>query len=746
MAINTVSETSEEGMSFKKNVEGHLRELGGILAHGAIGDYSQDVPLPEKEDDFSPLYIGIQAMIEVIRDKIAELENLREKAEVEVIHRTEELFKTQLELDKQVKTLQGIFANLEEAVVIMGKDGKFLLFNPAAEKIGGAMKQSTVLEWPKIYGIFYPDGVTSFPSEKLPNVLALHGEKVSNMELVIKNEHVPEGIYVIASASPIKNVVGGIEGAILVFRDITERKKMEQEVETHAKELREYVDNMSSFNAKVGIDGTIILASKIAEKISGLSHEMLMKTNFLEGQWWAFNSEVQARVRDAFKKAVDGQAISYEEKLLAFGKEVIWVNLSLIPVFHKNGKTAFVIAEGLNITDRKRMEEKIASHTKELETEVLHRTIALKSQLERTEEENEHSKILLESIGDGIIVTDPNGKVLTINGSAEKMFGISEKDIVGLVFWDTVQFEDENGKTIPKEDRPIFRSVHSLEKVSGIYSFLQKGDGKLSAIATSTPVIYRGKVAGVIVVFHDVTKEKEIEKSKTEFVSLASHQLRTPLSSIRWHAEELISEDLGKINDRQKVYIQKIYNANQRMIKLTDMFLDVSRIETGALRLMPEEIDVSAICRDAISDLSILITEKKLSVETSEEKDLPSVETDKNCTFTIFQNILSNAVKYTPPGGKIRITIKTEDAKIHITVSDTGYGIPKKEQPRIFTKLFRAENILEQETDGNGLGLYLTKSILELLGGSIRFESEEGIGTTFHFTIPFKGKRLITNQ
>jgi PAS domain S-box-containing protein len=494
---------------------------------------------------------------------------------------------------------------------------------------------------------------------------------------------------------------------------------------------------MSNFNAKINTDGTILLASKIAEQVSGLSHENFLQTNFLEGHWLAFDLGVQARVQAAFQKAVAGETVSYEEKILAFGKEIIWINLSLIPVFNSEKKVAYIIAEGLNITDRKHIEEKLASYTKGLETKVRQRTLALKNQLKLTEEENEHSKILLESIGDGIVVTDQNGKVLNMNGSAETLFGLKKQDIAGSIFWEAVPFEDENGKRIATQDRPIFRSIHSLEKVSGTYAFSQKGDGKLSTIATSTPIIYQGKVAGVIVVFHDVTKEKEIEKSKTEFISLASHQLRTPLSSIRWHAEELLSEEIGTMNEHQKLYIQKMYNANQRMIQLTDMFLNVSRVETGSVRLMPEVLDLALMAKDATSDLAILIAEKKLSVEVTAEEGLPKVNADKNCVLTVFQNLIGNAVKYTPSGGRVRVTAKKSDGNALITVADSGIGIPKNDQPRIFTKLFRAGNVSEQESDGNGLGLYLVKSTIELLGGSIRFESEENKGTTFSFIIPF---------
>jgi PAS domain S-box-containing protein len=371
---------------------------------------------------------------------------------------------------------------------------------------------------------------------------------------------------------------------------------------------------------------------------------------------------------------------------------------------------------------------------------LIRRDIELTRTNEKLLEQSEYSKILLESIGDGIVISDKGGKVVTLNNSAEEMLGWKERDIIGKILSETIPFEDDSGKPLSKENTASFESMCSIEKVTGTYTFMQKGDGKLSVLVTCTPIIFQGNLAGTIEVLHDVTKEKEVEQAKNEFVSLASHQLRTPPSSIRWHSEELLSEEIGSINEKQRHYIEKILSASQRMVKIIDMFLNISRIEVGNLELHLENVELSAICKEALDDLSSVIAEKKLFVETHAEEGLPAMKTDKNALLIAFQNMLSNAVKYTPHGGSIKINL-AKDGKdgenALVKISDTGYGIPKKDQPRIFTKLFRAGNVSEKETDGNGLGLYLTKSIIELLGGAIWFESEENNGSTFFFRLPF---------
>ena len=240
-------------------------------------------------------------------------------------------------------------------------------------------------------------------------------------------------------------------------------------------------------------------------------------------------------------------------------------------------------------------------------------------------------------------------------------------------------------------------------------------------------------------IVRDVTKEQEIDKVKSEFVSLASHQLRTPLTAVNWYTEMLLSGDIGKFQPEQKKYLKEIYNGNNNMIDLVKALLNVSRIELGTLAIEPESTNLKKLSDSVLEEFKLIIKKNKLKIEKDYTKELSDINIDPKLMRIVFQNLISNAIKYTPLGGQINIGITKQKSDILISVKDTGYGIPKDQQSKIFTKLFRADNIVEKETEGTGLGLYIIKYVVEQFKGKIWFESRENKGTTFYVTIPSRG-------
>jgi signal transduction histidine kinase len=235
------------------------------------------------------------------------------------------------------------------------------------------------------------------------------------------------------------------------------------------------------------------------------------------------------------------------------------------------------------------------------------------------------------------------------------------------------------------------------------------------------------------------TDLRSLERVKAEFVSLASHQLRTPLTSISWYSEMLLEDDTGVLNPDQRKYIQGIHTATRQMVDLVNALLDTSRIDMNTFVIEPRPFDVVVIAKEVIQDIEPLVFKKKQNLIEDYSPRSLVVKIDPKLTRMIIQNLLMNAVKYTPAQGKIRLRIKKGVSDFKIQVSDSGYGIPKSQQAHIFTKMFRADNVRMRETEGTGLGLYIVKSILETAGGKISFKSVEGVGSTFTVSLPMGG-------
>lgn len=296
-------------------------------------------------------------------------------------------------------------------------------------------------------------------------------------------------------------------------------------------------------------------------------------------------------------------------------------------------------------------------------------------------------------------------------------------------------------------DKAFYEKMWHIIKVekkpfAGEINNKRKNGEPYVAFASITPILnQQGGVEFFVALERDITKEKQIDKAKTEFVSLASHQLRTPLSAINWYAEMLLAGDAGKLNTEQDKYVKEIYSGNQRMVMLVNALLNVSRIELGTFAVEPQPTDFVALANSVISEVQPQIKEKKLNFNFAYDKNLPLIDADPKLIRIIIQNFLTNAIKYTPAGGRVSVKLAKQGSNVEISVADTGYGIPEAAKPKIFEKLYRAGNVREKETEGTGLGLYIVKNIVDEAKGKVWFESAENKGSTFHVSLPLKGMK-----
>ncbi|MBI3443556.1 HAMP domain-containing histidine kinase, partial [Candidatus Woesebacteria bacterium] len=237
----------------------------------------------------------------------------------------------------------------------------------------------------------------------------------------------------------------------------------------------------------------------------------------------------------------------------------------------------------------------------------------------------------------------------------------------------------------------------------------------------------------------NIEKLKAIDKLKNEFISLASHQLRTPLTAMKWFLEMMVNGEMGEVSLPQKGGLENIYKSNERMIALVNALLNVSRLDTGRVAVNPRPTRLRELVDSVTSDFQVMIKNKNFQIILNEAPNLPQISIDPQLIRIVYSNLLSNAIRYTPAGGQITISLYPKENFIISEIKDTGYGIPQTEQGRVFEKFFRASNIVRIDTEGTGLGLYLTRAIIESSGGKIWFESIEGRGTTFYFSLPLEG-------
>ncbi len=353
---------------------------------------------------------------------------------------------------------------------------------------------------------------------------------------------------------------------------------------------------------------------------------------------------------------------------------------------------------------------------------------------------------ILYSIGDGVFVVDENLNIILINEVAMKMTGYKDEELIGIKYYEKLKFIfEETGKINNNfiDDAIKTKTIQEMAK----HTVLLTKDGTRIPVADSTAPIFNesGKVIGCVVVFRDVTLAREIDNAKTEFVSLASHQLRTPLTPIRLFSEMLLNEEVGKLNIQQKEYVDSISQSSKRMISLVNDLLNVSRLELGRLKIDPVSTNIEDFLQDIIKELSPTCQTKgcELVFNKPEEK-LPDISIDRTLMRQVIQNLLTNAIRYSSieKGSLITISVVKKDNNYIFSVQDNGIGIPADAQTHIFEKFYRAENAIKAEGEGSGLGLYIIKMIVEAAGGRLWFQSppdSKNTGTVFHVSIPIFG-------
>ena len=513
-------------------------------------------------------------------------------------------------------------------------------------------------------------------------------------------------------------------------------KDNSSELKEDLRSLERYIEELSLFLPlpifSINPRGGIVDINQAAQKLSGYTETETIDKDIS----FLFKDKIKAK--RIFEQVLKKESIKDEELILAASKKKeIPVSISGTVRKNSEGEIIGVFWAVSDITEikkfQKELEKKVEERTKKVEEkagELEESRKALMNILEDVEEEKNKTSAIIQNFTDGLLFFNEENKLFLVNPRAKDFLGAGE-DVIGksILELSELKYSSSFGmllKLLGEEKKKVYREELVLKE-------------NLILEASAIPVLMAKEKLGTLVILHDITREKTVEKLKTEFVSLAAHQLRTPLSAIKWTLKMLLDGDLGEITKEQKNFIEKTYTTNERVIELINDLLNVTRIEEGKYLYKPIPADLEEICQLALSFYGEEIKKKAIEFEFKKSKNkLPQVIVDIEKIKIAFQNFINNAIRYTPVGGRVTVSLKHDKKEITVQIKDTGIGIPADQKERIFTKFFRGTNAMKLETEGSGLGLYIAKNIIEAHGGKIGFESEKDKGTTFYFTLPTK--------
>ncbi|MCF7845454.1 MAG: PAS domain S-box protein [Candidatus Pacebacteria bacterium] len=495
-----------------------------------------------------------------------------------------------------------------------------------------------------------------------------------------------------------------------VIRAISKRSTVETEgviITKQGKEIPVNISVLATTNEKNEFDGYFLTITDITETKR-------------------FEQELERRIKERTKELEKAKEKFQEsERILE-----IKVNARTRQLRENAQTLEEKVKERTKILEERTKElERKADTEEKSRTALLNLAEDLEQASSKAQEEKEKTLAIVESFADALFFFNNNKKAEMINPEVEKTFNIKSSEVIGKSFFD---LREENSSL-----KAVFDSI--IEEGKEVFRKEVRLDKDVFVEVTSIPIFQKDEVIGTLVDVHDITREKNIEKVKTEFVSLAAHQLRTPLAGIKWTLETVLEEkDEANLPEEIVDFIKKATEANNRMVSLVNDLLNVTRIEEGRYVYDPKNVDMKKVIEASLKEHKEEIEKKGIKFSLTQPKeDVSFVKADEEKLTVVVQNFLDNALKYTKKGEiSLKLEELKEEKKIKVSVSDTGVGIPEDEKIKMFNKFVRGENVQRMDTEGSGLGLFISKNIIEAHKGEIGFDSKEGEGSTFFFTLP----------
>lgn len=613
---------------------------------------------------------------------------------------------------------------------ILGLDlgGKITFANPAVSRMTGySVGELVGMTIDRVLG----KSEGTYPVCNLNLIHAFQGERecrCDNKTLIRRDGSI---LAIDSVCNPIRER-GVNVGAVVTVRDETERLNAEAALREKEERFRQVTENIAEVFWMTSIDKKrMIYISPAYETIWGRTRESLFErpTSWMD----SIHPEDRERVRKAaIEKQIRGE-YDVEYRIVREDGSIRWIQDRAFPVRDELGRIYRIVGVAADITERKRAEYAIQQAYKELESlnltleeRIRERTLELEDVLHQVNREKNKTDRIIREISDGVIVTDREGRYLLINPAGVRLLGKKGDD----------PYADLTGLSRIPGLAEIFEN--SAEAATKEIEVQDPGlDTPRVLKATAVPLKNeRGDLLGKVAVLHDITSFKEVDRLKSDFVSQVSHELRTPLTSIKGYIDNLKDGIAGELSGKQVTYLDRMSRNADYLAALISDLLDVSRIESGKMTLFPSRFSFRNLIESVVKILRPNLEEKHLEFELKAFPEEPRMEGDHSKLEQVVTNLVVNAIKFTPPGGRITISLERDEKFVTTSIRDTGIGIPADKQSRIFDRFYRVEPEIPSKGNGTGLGLYIAKNIIEMHGGRIWVTSEVGHGSEFSFTLP----------
>ena len=691
-------------------------------------------------------------------------QRLKNQVHLETKHLLDIQSETNTQLLKAKDTLQAseeklavTLNSIGDAVIATDAEGRVTLLNPLAEKLTGWSR--TEAAGRPIGDIFHIINQETRKPSIIPVAETLARGTVqglANHTILIARDG---SEYVIAdSCAPIRNHDGQVIGVVLVFRDVTEGREIEIGMEKTLKELeiiKKSADEASEFSENlintvreplISLDQhlrVVAVSRSFYEFFKVKPEETVGQLIYdLGNRQWDI-PKLRELLEDILPKKVSFDNYEVEHDFATIGRRIMLLNARQIE--RGTGKERIILLAIEDITERKEIEAGLERTRKELE-------VIKKS----ADEASEFAESVINTVREPLISLDQDLRVVTVSRSFYEFFKVKPEETVGQLIYDLGNRQWD----IPKL-RELLEDI--LPKKAAFDNYEVEHDfadvGKRIMLLNARQIERgTGKERIILLAIEDITSRKEIEnglekahaeleglatelkrtsKVKSEFLANMSHELRTPLNSINGFSEVLSDETFGPLNEKQKRYVNNVLTSGKHLLLLINQILDMAKVEAGKMKLSLSSLPMKSLLNEISMLVADVVAKKNLHMLLEIAEDLPSIDADELKVKQIIYNLLSNAVKFTPEGGKIGMRAKKAESEIEIVVWDTGVGIAAENLEKIFEGFFRVDTPYSRVTEGTGLGLPLSKKLVELHGGKFSVESK-GLnkGTEVKFTLP----------